>query len=382
MKIPSPLKIVSISLIAFLVLVVAGCGSSGSATADPRVFLYDQLRTLYLWAEYVDPDADPYRYADDEALLSALKYTPKDRFSFIMDKEAYLQAVSQNDAGDGLRGQYNENDQFVVYYVLDNSPAQSAGFRRGDIITSAEYTDETNTKIRYHFLRDGVPYNTVLKPASFHYDVVHTALFRHEERTIGYLRYDEFTSASYENIEKAFDRFSPEGIDDLILDLRYNAGGSVAIASILLDKIAGAGREGQPQFSLQYNAQNAERNELFEFETDDNSLERLGRIMILTTKGTASASELVINALTPYLEVVTIGSDTYGKPVGMEIKEYAQRLYFLVDFALLNADGYGDYFEGIAPTCRVEDDLRHALGDENESMTHAALYYLHHGSCP
>jgi carboxyl-terminal processing protease len=112
----------------------------------------------------------------------------------------------------------------------------------------------------------------VLKPASFHYDVVHTALFRHEERTIGYLRYVEFTSASYENIEKAFDRFSPEGIDDLILDLRYNAGGSVAIASILLDKIAGAGREGQPQFSLHYNAQNAERNELFEFETDDNSL--------------------------------------------------------------------------------------------------------------
>lgn len=88
MKIPYPIKTVNISLIALLMLLVAGCGSSGSGTVDPRVYLYDQLQTLYLWAEYVDPDADPGHYPDDEALLAALKYAPKDRFSFIMDKEA------------------------------------------------------------------------------------------------------------------------------------------------------------------------------------------------------------------------------------------------------------------------------------------------------
>lgn len=370
---------VAFLLVAYLGL--AGCGSSGAGGEDARTFLYTQLRTLYLWANYVEPDVNPLTYPDDETLLDDLKYKPLDRFSFIMDKEAYLQSVSQSDVGDGLRGTYNDNDQFVVYYVLDNSPAEKAGLRRGDVIVSAEYTDETYSKIRYHFLREGAPYNVVLEPKAFQYDVVHTELFERNNREIGYLRYDEFTSTSYTNIEKAFDAFTAAGIDDLILDLRYNAGGSVAMASILLDKIAGASFAQQRQFTLQYNTQNTQRNESFEFETDPNSLEGLTRIMILTTGNTASASELVINALSPYIDVVTIGKTTYGKPVGMEIKEHDQRLYFLVNFAILNADGYGGYFDGIAPTCEVDDDLRHALGDANESMTHMALDYLSTGSC-
>jgi len=363
-----------------MLLFVSGCGSSG-ASKDNKQYLYEQLKTLYLWADFVPDGVNTNEYVSDEALLDDLKYKPLDRFSFIMDKDVYSQQVSQTDLGDGLRGHYTDGGTFEVYYVLDNSPAQKAGMQRGDIVLNAYYTDESQTYIRYEFERNGTYYSVTLTLEPYEYPVVHTDLFEREGQTIGYLRYDQFTSTSYDNIEKAFDGFSLAGIDELVLDLRYNPGGSIAMASILLDKIAGAAFEGQLQFTLQYNEANQDRNEEGIFEADENSLGQLQRIVVLTTPNTASASELVINALRPYIDVVTVGTRTYGKPVGMEIKEYNARLYFLVNFELVNMEGVGDYYDGFAPDCPVDDDLSHLLGDPEEAMTAAALQYLETGAC-
>lgn len=380
MKIRNLRKSVPVYFVTIALIFFYGCGSD-SVSKDSRNFLYEQLRSTYLWSDHVQSGVDPQTYATDEALLDDLKYKPIDRYSFIMDKAAYLQEVAQTEAGVGLRGTYTDEGEFVVYYVLDNSPAQRAGMQRGDVVLEASYTDESGTYIRFRYRRDGKIYRVTLQPETFQYDVVHAKVLDIDGRRVGYLRYDQFTSTSYDNINAAFDAFKTAGIDDLILDLRYNPGGSVAMASILLDKIAGAQFEGDVQFALRYNEAYSDRDEEETFEADANSLEGLTRIMILTTENSASASELVINALKPYIEVVALGAKTYGKPVGMEVKAYHDRLYFLINFALVNAKGYGDYFDGLAPDCPVEDDLSHTPGDPDEAMTAAALHYLQTAAC-
>ncbi len=372
-------KLLGPVLSAVFFLWVTGCGSGGEVQ-DGKTFLYSELRSSYLWSEYVPDHVDTEAYTSESALLDALRYKPLDRFSFLMPKDRYLQQISQTDTGDGLRGRYGKDKRFEVLYVLDNSPAQKGGLRRGDIVLGAAYTDDKH--IRYEFERGGKRYQTTLTLASYSFFVAHERIFEHNGRKTGYLRYDEFTSQSYDRIEKVFDRFSSEHIDDLILDLRYNGGGSVAMASILLDKIAGKEEEGEVQFALRYNEANRKKNEQGVFEADSNSLSGLGRIVVLTTADTASASELVINALRPYMQVVTIGKRTYGKPVGMEVREHRGMLYFLVNFSLVNALGEGDYYNGIPADCEVEDDLAHPLGAPEERMLSSGLYYLKEGACP
>jgi hypothetical protein len=111
------------------------------------------------------------------------------------------------------------------------------------------------------------------------------------------------------------------------------------------------------------------------------------RIAFITTDGTASASELVVNAMKPWVEVAIVGADTYGKPVGQlgfDLDGCDLRLR-LVSFELTNADHEGDYFDGLAETlpfaCAAADDLSRNPGDSAESSTAAALYWLGTGAC-
>jgi C-terminal processing protease CtpA/Prc len=108
------------------------------------------------------------------------------------------------------------------------------------------------------------------------------------------------------------------------------------------------------------------------------------RVIFLVTKDSASASELVISALKPYLgntNVVTIGADTHGKPVGMSGKVYGTNYYFLINFFVRNNAGDPTSFNGIPATCTAEDDLTHLMGDENETMLKTALYYIENDAC-
>jgi len=108
------------------------------------------------------------------------------------------------------------------------------------------------------------------------------------------------------------------------------------------------------------------------------------RVFFLVTKSSASASEAVISALAPYFgadNIISVGDDTHGKPVGMSGKVYEQNYYFLINFFVRNNAGDTTSFDGIPTTCTAEDDLAHMMGDENESMLNTALYYIENGSC-
>ena len=202
-------------------------------------------------------------------------------------------------------------------------------------------------------------------------------------KKIGYLLFDRFIEPSMKELYDAFGYFKKEGIDELIVDLRYNGGGLVSVANRLVSLIR---REDDKKllFTLRFNDKNRQRDSTYYLRAVDNSLSGIRRVYFLTTKSTCSASEAVINGLKPYVDdVVIIGSKTCGKPVGMVGGEFCGKYIIPIEFEILNTLGDGRYFNGISPTssCRTIDDLSHNLGEPNEAMLKQALYHIDNGNC-
>jgi carboxyl-terminal processing protease len=108
----------------------------------------------------------------------------------------------------------------------------------------------------------------------------------------------------------------------------------------------------------------------------------LDRVFVITSGATASASELVINGLRPFVKTVLVGETTYGKPFGFVPRDYCGITYNAVQFEALNALGVGNYTTGFTPDCTVPDDLDRRLGDPAELRLRTALDYIATGSCP
>ncbi|HIP62497.1 MAG TPA: hypothetical protein EYG98_08055, partial [Sulfurovum sp.] len=236
----------------------------------------------------------------------------------------------------------------------------------------------------FTLLRDGNQIQVSVVPREYTFKVSLSKIINQNSKKIGYFRYDSFTSASTYEIENAFTIFHDANIDELVIDMRYNGGGSINTASILLDNITNA-YLGQRQVYLDWNDNYQYKNSTYHFddETDGNELS-MQRVFFLTTENSASASELVISALRPYLgdsNIITIGSKTHGKPVGMSGRVYGNNYYFLINFFVRNHADETTSFDGISVTCSAEDDITHAMGNANETMLSSALYYIQHGVC-
>src|SRR5690606_22030988 len=165
------------------------------------------------------------------------------------------------------------------------------------------------------------------------------------------------------------------------LDLRYNGGGLVNVAVHLASLIGGALTAGQPFATYAHNDRNEFRNETLRFESLESPPLALDRLIVITTRSSASASELVINALRPFMPVVTIGDATYGKPVGQYMIEFCDKVLAPVSFSLRNANDEGDYFGGFLPTCTAADDIGRDLGDTAEASLAEAFHFLRTGEC-
>jgi hypothetical protein len=111
-------------------------------------------------------------------------------------------------------------------------------------------------------------------------------------------------------------------------------------------------------------------------------LEGITRLFVITSGSTASASEMVINGLRPFREVITIGETTSGKPYAFRPREACGLTYSVVNIQLTNSQAFGDYASGFAPTCAVADDLSRPLGDAQEGRIATALAYINTGRCP
>jgi len=224
-----------------------------------------------------------------------------------------------------------------------------------------------------------------LTPRAYSYNVAQgKILTTSNQEKIGYFRLDSFLGSITQQIDSAFSTFKQASITKLIIDLRYNGGGSIDIASELLNRLT-VEHEAKEQFTLSWNSDYSRYNEQYLFKKTTNSL-ALTKIIFLTTQGSASASELVISAMKPYLgeeNIIIIGDKTHGKPVGMGAKSDGYYLYFLINFVVKNSEGFYDYFDGLPVTagCQIEDDPYHEMDDPNELMLKAAIRYIESGSC-
>ena len=208
-----------------------------------------------------------------------------------------------------------------------------------------------------------------------------TTIFDSAGVQVGYLNFKTFITPSFEELDNTFASFAAAGVQELILDMRYNGGGLVSVAEFLGNLIGGANTDGQIFSNRVFNANNSGRNTTSFFSNESNSLD-LTRIFVITSGRTASASELLINALFPYLDVVIIGQDTFGKPVGSFGFSFCDKTLNPTAFTTRNANNEGDYFDGLPVDCLVADDLTQPLGAPQEAATAAALTFLQTNSCP
>ncbi|MGQ0385004.1 MAG: S41 family peptidase [Gammaproteobacteria bacterium] len=410
---------------------MAACGGGGgaavpgggcSATSE-KEFVLDVARDWYLFLELLPPTVNLAAHADAQALLDALTATAraqgKDRFfSFLTTPQADSSFFGEGQfIGFGFRTRI-EGNRLLLPDVFEGSPAAAGGLVRGAEITHVDSGSgfvavatilQTDPNLEQAFgpatagvqrgMRFVLP-GGQQQQANFTKAVVTIPPLPQGGVTVmpmpgnpavqvGYVNLRTFISTANTPLRNAYAQFAAQNIRYLIVDLRYNGGGLVSTADLMGDlhgddRVAGADVWSHTRFnSLRASANDATRRFAF-------AQEAVGpvRIAFITTGSSASASELVINSLKPWVEVAIVGSDTFGKPVGQlafDLQGCDLRLR-LVSFRVTNADNEGDYYDGLAPTlpgaaCAATDDLTRAPWDSAEASTAAALNWLQTGAC-
>ncbi|MGV3461044.1 MAG: S41 family peptidase [Flavobacterium sp.] len=388
---------------------IQGCDDIDDTDVPVYDFVWKGMNLYYLWKDEV-PALRDGRFADQgelndylrgfsspEELFGSLLYKPGqvDRFSVIFSDYRVLEnalqgVVRSNGVEFGLKYVPGSDTEVFGYvrYILPGSDASGKPIERGDLFRSVNGTD-LNTA-NYQNLLSQLTYTLdlatysggTITPTGEHVTLTKTeyaenpvyevSVHQTGPHKIGYLMYNGFFSNYNAELNAAFGELAGQGITDLVLDLRYNGGGSVRTATYLGSMITGQ-FTGQLFSKQQWNAKiqahyesNAPQalQELFQSQLSNgapiNSL-NLTRVFILTSPSTASASELVINCLDPYIDVVVIGERTTGKNVG-SVTLYdsddfgpagrsSEHTYAMQPIVLktVNKVGFGDYSDGIVP---------------------------------
>ena len=197
--------------------------------------------------------------------------------------------------------------------------------------------------------------------------------------SVGYIEVRQFIATTFDEILSGLDKLrEDDGVDELIVDLRYNPGGITSIARYLASVIAGDAVAGQ--VFVRYLTNDKYDDDLFEqFDTVIDPL-NLSRVFVLTTSGTASASEAFINSLKPFLDVVVIGDVTNGKPFSSFILPYCDKTINAMNMLRTNSAGVS-VLGGIQTDCNIEDDWQLAANRAGDPLTGEALHYISEGTC-
>ena len=379
---------------------IISCGGSTTkpedcSTWEQNRFVYEYMQDHYLWYKEL-PELNYQDYDSPEELLEALK-NPKDKWSFIIDKQALDDFYSgEGYIGYGFKLRFNENEELFITLVYPDSPASKAGLKRGvqivkingiDIeeiadINSAFGDDKIGVETTLEVIVDDTQQSiTLAKDKIDAPSVLKDKILDINGFKVGYILFDKFIEPSTNELKEVFDSFKESDIDKLIIDLRYNGGGLVNVANDLVSLINGVGNEGKVSLSLEFNDKNSYKNSSYYIKEFQDSL-ALEEVYFITTKSTCSASEAVINALKPYgVDAKLIGESTCGKPVGMVGDDFCDKYIMPIEFSIVNRDGEGDYFGGMAVNCSASDDIYHDFGDLDENMLSATAYLIENGVC-
>jgi C-terminal processing protease CtpA/Prc len=358
------------------------------------------MHDLYYWYREL-PDLNPALFDSPEAYLEAARYRPLDTtFSYIGSRVAEQAFYSDSQfIGYGFGTKLVAGDELRVTQVFPESPAQEAGLLRGhrileiggrtiaDLLAAGAFDAAFGPASIGHptevLFRDSAGRETrvtMVKRLVTIPTVSLTRVYDVAGRRVGYVFFRNFVQPSFAALDAAFAELSATGVDDLVLDLRYNGGGLVSVAQHLGGLVGGARTTGQVFTRYVHNDKNSFRDATVLFEDAPGGL-GLERLIVITTKASASASELVINALRPFARVVIVGESTYGKPVGQYGLNFCEKVLYPVSFSTRNARDEGDYFGGFPPDCPATDDIGHAFGDPAEASLAEALHFVRTGSC-
>jgi carboxyl-terminal processing protease len=395
--------------------VPGGC----SVTAE-KDFVLDVAREWYLFQDTLPDSIDTGAHATAADLLDALTATARaqnrDRFFSYLTKpsadSSFLQAGQF--VGFGFRTRI-DGDRLLIPEVYEGSPAADGGLARGAEITHIDSGSgfvpvatilqaDPNLEQAFGAATEGVQRGmrfTLVGGQQLEVVFVKRivtiapvppgstrilALPANPAVPVGYVNLRTFISTAETPLRNAYAEFRAEGVQYFIVDLRYNSGGLVGIADLVGD-LNGEARDSSDVFeNMRFNAAKSGNDSVRRFIGQPQSVDPV-RIAFITTGGTASASELVVNSMKPWAEVAIVGADTYGKPVGQsafDLNRCDLRLR-LVTFRITNADEEGDYYDGLAETlpfaCAADDDLTRAPWDPAESSMAEALGWLGTGAC-
>ncbi len=410
---------------------------SGS-TDDEKKWVRSWTDELYLWYREV-PDVNASAYPTPIEYFNVLKTPavtssgrPKDQFHFTYNTDDWRR-LAQSGVRSGYGAQWvilagTPPRRVVAAYNEPRSPADVAGIVRGTSVVAVD--GENLSTGRPEILNAGLFPATAGERHTFRVADRSTGAERdvplvsanvesspvQNVRTlnapggaVGYMLFNDHHATSEAALIDAITRLQTSGVTDLVLDIRYNGGGFVDIASELAFMIAGpTATRGKTFEKNRFNDKYPNTDPVtgqalaIPFHTTAKGFSApngqalphldLGRVYVLTGGGTCSASEAIINSLRGIdVQVFQIGITTCGKPYGFYPRDNCGTTYFTIQFQGVNAKDFGDYDDGFQPGgagaaglpgCRVADDFGHDLGDPAEARLAAALGYRTNGACP
>lgn len=385
---------------------------------DINSWIYDQMKDWYYWTDNLPAkssttlDQIPGDDAENGYFYSILyQKDVTDRFSWLEpDVKALTNSLNGINKVAGIRyvlaytNSTQTNIALFLNYVTTDSPAYKAGLRRGDIISQINNTNLTVDNYSTLMANETLTLTygevnankevtstskkvTVVKAEVQTNPIHYSSVITKGNKKIGYLVYTQFLSAYDKDLRTTFADFKAKGVNEFILDLRLNGGGyissAVTLSSLLVKNLSADNVMYRDEWNQNIMKQYAASSFIKKFTNESSNLGTLSRVYVLTSSGSASASELVINSLKPYMEVILIGDHTYGKNVGsitLDDEENGYRWNWglqPITLKTYNADNKSDYGtkDGFLPDVKVSDNVIpfKAWGDENETLLKKAL---------
>lgn len=391
-----------------------------TSTTDPNTapnkWIHEVMSYYYLWNDKMPSLASTNTTAKPTDYFYTLlnDYGKTDRFSWIDESVTNLQnQLNGINTVLGIKGNAfyanstNTSIAFVIAFVLKGSPAEKVGLKRGDIVLKVD--DQTITSTNYTTILDNQTLKlglgdftngefvsngrsvTVTKVELQTNPILADTIITWSGKKVGYLAYCQFLTSYDDSLRALFGRFKTAGVNELVLDFRYNGGGYVVSSDLITNLTVkdAATKVGKLMNKKVYNSTYTAYLEKtygassFEtlFKSEPNNLGTLNRVFVLTAGNTASASELVINNLKPFMEVILIGENTYGKNVGsFTITDPNKRWDFglqPITFLTSNAIGESNYgtVNGFTPNYLLADNVLpyKTLGNPSETYFSKAL---------
>lgn len=415
-------------LFLFVLLLFIGCKDDQDDVIQVQTtenlevedFVYKAMNYYYYWQKDV-PNLADNKFSNDkeytaflqsfsgpEDLFNNLKLKGDDYSRIYDDYEQYEKRSNAISLSNGMSFglvRFSPTDTNIfgyVQYVFPNTDAAQKGIKRGDIFTHVNGTQLTIDNFRELLLSNKPSYtidlatlnNNQLQPTGTRVTLTNTEqtvrriytskVIPHDGKKVGYIMYNGFTISQEDDLKNVFNDFATQQIDELVLDLRYNPGGFLSTAQLLAGLIAGE-HAGKVFGKIVYNDKLRTKDRTIDI-IDSNIQLGLSRVFVLTTQNSASASEMIINGLKPYLTTIQIGDKTEGKNVGStpihdDVDNKGTKnpnhkwMLSPITFKIYNSEDFGDYSDGLQPNVPLPEVLSNlgVLGETNEPLLEKAL---------